>query len=61
MCCNSTAKQAFHIDCKVEFMSDATGILIISNNAGKIIAERLYKAILITQMLRINSVLSTNA
>ena len=59
MCCDTTARQAMHLDFNVEFLSDATGTLDISNSAGEINAEELHKAILITQAMRFSKVMST--
>ena len=60
MCCDTTARQAVHLGFSVEFLSDATGTLDVSNNAGKITAEELHKAILITQAMRFSKVISTD-
>lgn len=60
MCCDTTARQAMHMDYNVEFLSDATGTLDISNSAGKINAAELHKAILITQAMIFSKVISTN-
>lgn len=60
MCCDTTARQAMHMGYNVEFLSDATGTLNISNSAGKINAEELHKAILITQAMIFSEVISTN-
>jgi hypothetical protein len=43
----------------VEFLSDATGTLAITNNAGSITAEDLHRAVLVTQAMRFSTVLST--
>ena len=59
MCCDTTARQAMHLGFNVEFLSDATGTLDISNSAGEIRAENLHKAILVTQAMRFSSVMST--
>lgn len=59
MCCDTTARQALHLGFSVEFLSDATGTLQISNYAGTIGAEELHKAILITQAMRFSKVLTT--
>jgi len=59
MCCDTTSRQVFHLGYSVEFLSDATGTLDISNYAGKISAEELHKAILVTQAMRFSKVLST--
>ena len=60
MCCDTTARQAIHLDFNVEFLSDATGTLDISNSAGEISAEELHKAILITQAMRFSKVMSAD-
>ncbi len=60
MCCDTTARQAFHLGFKVEFLSDATGTLAISNNAGSVTAEELHRAILVTQAMRFSKVMLTS-
>ncbi|MFX4262309.1 cysteine hydrolase family protein [Pelotomaculum propionicicum] len=59
MCCDTTARQAFHLGLSVEFLSDATGTLQISNEAGTSAAEELHRAILVTQAARFSKVLTT--
>ncbi len=59
MCCDTTARQALHLGFKVEFLSDATGTLDITNEAGSITAEQLHHAILITQQMRFSQVMPT--
>lgn len=59
MCCDTTARQAMHLGFSVEFLSDATGTLGISNEAGSVTAEELHRAILVTQAMRFSKVLST--
>jgi nicotinamidase-related amidase len=49
MCCDTTARQAVHLGFAVEFLSDATGTLPLSNEAGEVSAEELQRAILCTQ------------
>jgi nicotinamidase-related amidase len=58
MCCDTTARQAFHMGYKVEFISDATGAPDVSNYAGSIEAEQLHKAILVTQAMRFSRVMT---
>jgi nicotinamidase-related amidase len=60
MCCDTTARQAFHLGYAVTFLSDATGTLAISNSAGSISDADLHRAILITQQMRFSHVISTN-
>jgi nicotinamidase-related amidase len=59
MCCDTTARQAFHRGFKVDFLADATGTLDQANSAGKIRAEHLHKAILIVQQSAFSRVLTT--
>jgi len=59
MCCDTTARQAVHLNFKVEFLSDATGTLDISNAAGSVTAEELHRAILVTQAMRFAKVQTT--
>ena len=59
MCCDSTAREAFHQGYCVEFLSDATGTIDVSNNVGTISSKDLHQATLITQSLRFSHVLST--
>lgn len=59
MCCDTTARQAVHLDFAVEFLSDATGTLTVENGAGKIAASDLHWAILITQAMRFSRVITT--
>ena len=58
MCCDTTARQAFHLGYGVEFLSDATGTLSISNYAGKVTAEELHRSVLVTQASRFSKVMS---
>ncbi len=60
MCCDSTARDACHRGFGVEFLSDATGTLSITNAAGTVSAEELHRAILVTQAMRFGRVLSTD-
>lgn len=60
MCCDTTARQAMHLGFGVEFLSDANGTINISNSAGKISAEDLQKAILITQSTKFSKVITTD-
>lgn len=59
MCCDTTARQAMHLGFNVEFLSDATGTLDVSNSAGEISACELHKAILITQAMKFSEVMTT--
>ena len=60
MCCDSTAREAFHLGYNVEFLSDATGTLDIDNYAGSIKAEELHKAVLISQAMRFSKVMAVD-
>ena len=59
MCCDTTARQALHLGFNVEFLSDATGTIDISNDAGNISAEELHRAILIVQAARFSKLMTT--
>jgi nicotinamidase-related amidase len=59
MCCDTTARQAFHLGYKVEFLSDATGTLTIENAAGKVTAEQMQQSILVAQQMFISEVISS--
>jgi nicotinamidase-related amidase len=58
MCCDTTARQAFHLGFQVEFISDATGTLQVANSAGRVTDEELHRAILVTQAMRFGKVLT---
>jgi nicotinamidase-related amidase len=60
MCCDTTSRQAVHMGLGVEFLSDATGTLSITNYAGTVTAEELHRAILVTQAMRFSKVLTTS-
>lgn len=60
MCCDTTARQAAHLGFGVEFLSDATGTLDITNDAGSVTAEELHRAILVTQAMRFSRVMTTS-
>jgi len=59
MCCDTTARQALHLGYSVEFLSDATGTLSISNYAGQVTAKELHRAVLVTQAMRFSKVITT--
>lgn len=61
MCCDTTARQAFHRGYSVKFLSDATGTLSFTNNAGAISDADLHRAILVTQQQRFSQVMTTPA
>jgi nicotinamidase-related amidase len=58
ICCDTTAREAFHRGFKVEFLRDATGTLDVENSAGKVSAEDLHKAILVSQQMFISEVVT---
>lgn len=58
VCCDTTARQAFHRGFKVEFLSDATGTLDVTNKAGSVTAEQLHEAILVSQQMFISDVIN---
>lgn len=57
MCCDTTARQAFHRGYQVEFLRDATGTLTVENEAGKATAEELQQSILVAQQMFISEVI----
>lgn len=59
MCCDTTAREAFHKGYYVEFLSDATGTIDVSNKIGNISSKDLHNATLITQSLRFSNVVSS--
>ena len=61
MCCDTTARQAVHRGLKVEFLSDATGTLPLSNEAGEVTAEELHRAILCAQQMLLSEVLDVES
>jgi nicotinamidase-related amidase len=58
MCCDTTARQAYHMGYSVEFLSDATGTLNITTYAGSVTAEELHRAILVAQSMRFSQVMT---
>lgn len=59
MCCDTTAREAVHRGLTVEFLSDATGTLPISNKAGTVTAEELQRSILCAQQMLLSDVIDT--
>lgn len=59
MCCDTTARQAFHRGFAVEFLADATGTLFVQNDGGRVTDEELHRAILVTQSMRFSKVMKT--
>ncbi|MEQ9409520.1 MAG: cysteine hydrolase family protein [Fuerstiella sp.] len=59
MCCDTTARQAFHRGYKVEFLRDATGTLNVENQAGAVTADDLQTATLVAQQMFISEVIDT--
>ena len=60
MCCDTTARQAVHRGFQVEFLSDATGTLSLTNSAGSVTAEELQRAILCSQQMLLSEVLTSS-
>ena len=61
MCCDTTARQAFHLGFSVEFLSDATGTLSVTNEGGTVTDEELHRSILVTQQMRFGKVMETES
>lgn len=57
MCCDTTARQAFHLGYQVEFLKDATGTLNVENEAGVATAQELQNSILVAQQMFISQVI----
>jgi len=57
MCCDTTARQAVHRGFSVEFLSDATGTLALTNTAGSVTSEELQRSILCAQQQLLSEVL----
>lgn len=60
MCCDTTARQAFHRGYTVEFLRDASGTLAVENEAGSATAEQLQTSILVAQQMFISEVVSND-
>lgn len=60
MCCDTTARQAFHKGYSVEFLRDATGTLAVQNEAGSATAEELQTSILVAQQMFISEVVDSS-
>ncbi|MFS0518771.1 cysteine hydrolase family protein [Nostoc sp. UIC 10607] len=60
MCCDTTARQASHLGFSVEFLSDATGTLAFTNNAGVATDEELHRATLVSQDTFISKVIDSS-
>jgi len=61
MCCDTTARQAVHLGLTVEFLSNATGTLALSNSAGDVTAEELHRSILCAQQMMLSEVLDVQS
>jgi nicotinamidase-related amidase len=59
MCCDTTARQAFHLGFQVAFLSDATGTLSVQNSAGSISDCELHRVVLVTMVMRFARVMET--
>jgi nicotinamidase-related amidase len=59
MCCDTTARQAFHLGFQVDFLSDAIGTLALQNSAGAISATDLHQAVMVTQAMLFARVMKT--
>ena len=59
LCCDTTARRAFHLGYTVEFLADARGTLSFKNKAETVTDEELHRAILVTQS-RFSKVMKTD-
>ncbi len=60
MCCDTTARQAFHLGFQVDFLSDATGTLSVQNSAGAISDRDLHRAVMVTMAMKFARVMRTD-
>ncbi|MEQ8822015.1 MAG: cysteine hydrolase family protein [Sumerlaeia bacterium] len=60
MCCDTTSREAFHRGYKVEFLSDGTGTLDFETAQGKVSAEELHRAVLVTHSWLLADVKTTD-
>ena len=60
MCCDTTARQAFHLGFQVDFLSDATGTLSVQNSAGSISDYDLHRAVMVTQAMKFSRVMTAD-
>lgn len=60
-CCDTTARQAKHLGYTVEFLSDATGTLALTNAGGSATAEELHRATLVAQAVFMAEVLDSKS
>jgi nicotinamidase-related amidase len=60
MCCDTTARQAFHAGFDVEFLSDATGTLDFESAVGAATGEELHRAVLVTHHDMFSQVMTTD-
>jgi nicotinamidase-related amidase len=61
MCCDTTARQAYHLGYKVEFLSDATGTRDLETAAGKKTAKEIHETVLVVQSSAFSKVMTTAA
>jgi nicotinamidase-related amidase len=59
MCCDTTARQAFHLGFQVDFLSDATGTLSMRNSAGSITDCDMHRAVMVTMAMKFAKVVKT--
>ncbi len=59
MCCDTTARQAFHLGFQVDLLSDATGTLSVQNSAGFISDRDLHRAVMVTMAMKFAGVMET--
>ncbi|GAA3441817.1 cysteine hydrolase family protein [Planomonospora venezuelensis] len=58
-CDESTARDAYHRGLRVEFLSDATGTVALSNRAGRLTAEEVHRNVLVVMDSNFASVATT--
>ncbi|WP_167957563.1 cysteine hydrolase family protein [Anaerosporobacter faecicola] len=60
MCCDSTARDAYHMGYDVEFLSDATGTINLTSPQGTVDAHLLHDTVLAIQSSMFSTVLSVD-
>ncbi|PHV71226.1 isochorismatase [Sporanaerobium hydrogeniformans] len=58
MCCDTTAREAFHLGYYVEFLSDATGTIHLNTPGGQKQSKEIHETVLAIQASRFSKVLT---
>lgn len=60
LCCDTTARQAYHLDFNVEFLSDATGTIGLKLGSELVGAQTVHKTFLAAQASQFSKVLTVD-